>query len=131
MSFLATSIMAVLGLLIYSYASLRERVYHLAMLLSMGIERGQMIAQVILEYAFLAVFGVAAGAGIGVAATLLFVPFFRFTGEKGVVPLPPLIPIIAWNQVYLLIGIFTAVVVLAEIITITLSIRQRIAQLLK
>jgi putative ABC transport system permease protein len=131
MSFLATAVMAVLGLLIYSYASLRERVYHLAMLLSMGVERGQMIAQVILEYSFLSVFGVAAGAGIGVAATLLFVPFFRFTGEKGVIPLPPLIPIIAWDQVYLLIGIFTAVVVVAETITITLSIRQRIAQLLK
>lgn len=131
MSFLATAMMAILGLLIYSYASLRERVYHLAMLLSMGIERGQMISQVIMEYAFLSVFGVVAGAGIGVAASLLFVPFFRFTGEKGVIPLPPLIPIIAWDQVYLLISIFTALVVLAEIITITLSIRQRIAQLLK
>jgi putative ABC transport system permease protein len=131
MSFLATAVMAILGLLIYSYASLRERVYHLAMLLSMGVERGQMITQVIMEYAFLSVFGVAAGAGIGVAASVLFVPFFRFTGEKGVIPLPPLIPIIAWDQVYLLIGIFTAVVVLAEILTITLSIRQRIAQLLK
>ena len=131
MSFLATAVMAILGLLIYSYASLRERVYHLAMLLSMGIERGQMMAQVVLEYAFLSIFGVTAGAGIGVATSLLFVPFFRFTGEKGAIPLPPLLPIIAWPQVYLLTGIFTAIVVVAQIITITLSIRQRIAQLLK
>jgi putative ABC transport system permease protein len=131
MGFLATALMAIFGLLLYSYASLRERVYHLAMLLAMGVSRAQIISQVIMEYAFLAIFGVSAGALIGILASELFVPFFRYSNDKGVVPLPPLIPIIAWPQVWNLTIVFTAITVVAENVTITLSIRQQLAQLLK
>ncbi len=132
MGFLATALMAILGLLIYSYASLRDRIYHLAMLLAVGVSRSQVIAQVVMEYAFLSLFGVAAGAAIGVVATNLFVPFFRFTGGNGTAfPLPPLIPLIAWPGIESLTLIFTVIVVLAELVTITLSIRERIGQLLK
>jgi ABC-type antimicrobial peptide transport system permease subunit len=129
--FLATAAMAMLGLLIYSYASLRERVYHLAMLLAVGVSRSQVVAQVVLEYTFLSLFGVGAGAFIGITASNLFVPFFRFTGEKGVIPLPPLLPVIAWPGISTLTLIFTVVIVVAEVVTITLSIRDRIGQLLK
>jgi ABC-type antimicrobial peptide transport system permease subunit len=129
--FLATALMAIIGLLIYSYASLRERVYHLAMLLAVGVSRMQVIAQVVMEYAFLSIFGVAAGAAIGIYASLMFVPFFRFTGAAGVaIPLPPLIPLIAWPGVQTLTLVFTIVVVVAELVTISLSIRDRIGQLL-
>ncbi len=129
--FLATALMAILGLLIYSYASLRERVYHLAMLLAVGVSRMQVIAQVVMEYAFLSIFGVAAGAAIGIYASLMFVPFFRFTGVAGAaIPLPPLIPLIAWPGVQTLTLVFTIVVVVAELVTISLSIRDRIGQLL-
>ena len=38
------------------------------------------------------------GALIGNAASELFIPFFRFTGEQGV-PLPPLLPVFAEQQV--------------------------------
>ena len=129
--FLATGLMAIIGLLLYSYASLRERVYHLAMLLAMGVERAQIVSQVVLEYAFLAVFGVTAGAGVGILASQLFVPFFRYTTDNGLVALPPIVPIIAWGQVWTLVAVFTGIVVTAEIVTITLAIRQRLAQLLK
>ena len=132
MGFLATALMAIIGLLIYSYASLRERIYHLAMLLAVGVSRMQVIVQVVLEYAFLSLFGVVAGAGIGIYASLLFVPFFRFTGAKGVaLPMPPLLPIIAWPGIQTLTVAFTVIVVVAELVTITLSIRERIGQLLK
>ena len=130
--FLATALMAILGLLIYSYASLRERIYHLAMLLAVGVSRAQVISQVVMEYAFLSLFGVVAGAAIGIYASLMFVPFFRFSGVKGApIPLPPLIPIIAWPGIQTLTIAFTIIVVVAEVVTITLSIRERIGQLLK
>lgn len=129
--FLATALMATLGLLIYSYASLQNRVYHLAMQLAIGVSRRQVVAQVVLEYTFLALFGVVAGAVIGITACNLFVPFFRFTGERGVIPLPPLLPIINWPGIQTLTIIFTAVIVIAEVITVALSIRDRIGQLLK
>jgi putative ABC transport system permease protein len=128
--FLATAIMAILGLLIYSYASLRESVFRFGVLQAVGVLRRQIISQVVIEYAFLSAFGVAAGALVGMAAARLFIPFFRYTGGKGV-PLPPLIPIIAGDQVLRLTVVFTLIVVVAEVLTISASIRQRLAQVLR
>jgi putative ABC transport system permease protein len=128
--FLATAIMAILGLLIYSYASLRESVFRFSVLQAVGVLRRQIIRQVVIEYAFLSTFGVAAGALVGMAAARLFIPFFRYTGGKDV-PLPPLVPIIAVDQVLRLTVVFTLIVVVAEVLTISASIRQRLAQVLR
>jgi hypothetical protein len=85
---------------------------------------------VIMEYAFLAVFGALAGALIGVFASELFVPFFRFTGEQGA-PLPPLLPIIARQKVWNLAFSFSLVVVLAEVLTIASVLYRRVMAALK
>ena len=99
--FLASAIMAVLGLLLYSYASLQERAYRFAVLHAIGITTNQIVLQVIIEYAVLALFGALAGAVIGVVASQLFIPFFRFTGQMAAA-LPPLLPVIAEDQVRLI-----------------------------
>jgi putative ABC transport system permease protein len=128
--FLATALMAILGLLIYSYSSLQERAYRLAVLNAVGLSRSQIMAQVILEYVFLALFGATAGAIIGTVSANLFVPFFRFTGEKGV-PLPPLIPVIANSQLQTLSLVFGIIVVVIEVISIASILSRRLAQILK
>lgn len=126
--FLATGLMAILGLLFYSYASLHERVYRFAVLNAVGLLRRQIVAQVVMEYAFLAFFGSLAGALIGIYASRLFVPFFRFTGEQGT-PLPPLLPVIAETQMQTLAFVFAVVIVLAEVITLTWAIRRRLVRI--
>jgi putative ABC transport system permease protein len=128
--FLASAIMAILGLLIYSYASLQERAYRLAVLNAIGLSRGQILTQVIFEYAFLALFGALAGALIGTAASHLFVPFFRYTGGTGV-PLPPLIPILSGSQLRNLCLIFGVTIVGIEVITTASVLRNRLVQILK
>ena len=128
--FLAAAIMAILGLLIYSYASLRDRVYRFGVLNAVGVSRRQIMAQLVLEYAFLVLFGVAAGVIIGNFASELFIPFFRFTGEQGV-PLPPLLPIIANGQVLDLVIVFTSTIVLAELVTVALAFRQQLGKILR
>jgi putative ABC transport system permease protein len=128
--FLAAAIMAILGLLIYSYASLRDRVYRFGVLNAVGVSRGQIMAQLVLEYAFLVLFGVSLGALIGSASAQLFVPFFRFTGEKGV-PLPPLLPVFAEQQVLLLVLAFTGAILLAELLTLALAFRQQLGKILR
>jgi putative ABC transport system permease protein len=128
--FLATALMAVLGLLVYSYASLQERAYRLAVLNAVGLSRGQILTQVVMEYAFLALFGAIAGALIGMLTAELFVPFFRFTGETNAA-LPPLIPIIANDQLRNLSIIFGVSIVFLEVITISSILRQRLAEILK
>lgn len=128
--FLATAVMAILSLLIYSYASLQERSYRFAVLHAVGLSRRQIMVQVIMEYAFLAIFGAVAGAVIGIAASELFVPFFRFTGEVNA-PLPPLLPLIAGNQLRNLSITFALVIVIAEVATVASTLHNRLAQMLK
>ena len=128
--FLATALMAILGLLIYSYASLQERAYRLAVLNAVGLSRKQLMAQVVMEYAFLALFGALAGSMIGLAAAQLFVPFFRYTGTAGV-PLPPLLPVIAGSQLRTLTLIFGVSIVTVEVVTIASLLRNRLTQILK
>ncbi|MGC9346766.1 MAG: FtsX-like permease family protein, partial [Anaerolineae bacterium] len=102
--FIAAVIMAIMGLLIYTYASLRERLHRFTILRAVGLLRSQIAGQVVLEYAFLTAYGSVGGAVIGSVASSLFVPLFRVTGEEGV-PLPPLVPVIAEDQVrYLIIA---------------------------
>lgn len=128
--FIAAALMAILGLLVYSYASLQERAYRLAVLNAVGLSRNQIMSQVVMEYAFLALFGVVAGALIGLATSELFIPFFRYTGEKGIA-LPPLIPIVASDQLRNLSLIFGLTIVTVEVGTMASILHNRLVQILK
>ncbi len=122
--FLAAVIMAALGLMIFSYASLQERLYRFAVLRAVGLRRQQIVGQVVLEYAFLTAIGAVAGAFIGIAAAELFVPFFRVTGELGI-PLPPLMPIIAEQTARHLILLFGSVMIVLELLVIARALSWR------
>ena len=120
--------MAILGLLLYSYASLRDRMYRFSVLHAVGFLHRQIITQLVLEYTFLAAFGALAGALIGVLASRLFMPYFRVTGERGV-PLPPLIPLTADQSMINLAFIFTVIIVAAEVSTITSAFRRKLVRI--
>jgi putative ABC transport system permease protein len=126
--FLASAAMAILGLLLYSYASLRDRMYRFSVLHAVGLLHRQIVTQVVMEYTFLAAFGAIAGAFIGMFASRLFVPFFRYTGEKNI-PLPPLIPLTADQSMLNLAIVFTFIIVLAEVTTITSALRRRLVRI--
>jgi putative ABC transport system permease protein len=128
--FLAAVVMAIMGLLIYTYASLRERLHRFTILRAIGLLQQQIAGQVVMEYAFLTAYGSIAGALIGAFASNLFVPLFRFSGEQGV-PLPPLIPIIATDQVQTLVMVFVAIIITMEVIVITRALSKRAFSLLK
>ena len=128
--FVAAVIMAAMGLLIYTYASLQERLHRFTILRAVGLQRRQISTQVVMEYLFLTSFGAIAGSFIGSAASNLFVPLFRITGEKNV-PLPTLIPVIAQNEVAQLVAVFVSFIVLAEVVVIAKALSQRAYSLLK
>jgi putative ABC transport system permease protein len=127
-SFLASASMAILGLLLYSYASLQDRMYRFSVLHAVGLLRRQIVTQVVMEYTFLATFGALAGAFVGMAASQLFVPYFRVTGERGI-PLPPLIPLTSDQSTLNLAVIFTAIIVIAEASTITSAFRRKLVRI--
>jgi putative ABC transport system permease protein len=129
-SFLAAATMAAVGLLTYSYASLRERLYYFGMMRAMGLRRSQVIGQVILEYTLLTAYGAAAGVIIGTVATELFVPLFRVTGEGGI-PLPPLLPVIAQEEIIPLAIIFAGIMVLLELLLVGVALYRRLVTALR
>ncbi len=130
--FLAAVVMAAMGLLIYTYASLRERLQRFTILRAIGLLHRQIMGQVVMEYTFLTAYGAAAGAIIGIAASMLFVPFFRVTGgESGVVPLPPLIPVIARDRVEQVAIVFVSIIIVMEATVIMRAISQRRFSMLK
>ena len=128
--FLAAILMAGLGLLITSYASMHDRIYRFAILHAVGLRRQQIVGQVILEYSGLLAFGVAAAALTGMLTSELFVPFFRITGETNA-PLPPLLPLINRESIWYLTVTFATVIILIEVILITMSLYQRLVVMLK
>ena len=128
--FMAAVVMAIMGLLIYTYASLRERLQRFTILRAVGLLRTQISGQVVMEYAFLTAYGSIAGAGIGQFASELFVPLFQFTGEEGI-PLPPLIPVIAEGQVRYLIIAFVTLIIGLEVLVITRALSKRSFSMLK
>src|SRR5690606_32359340 len=116
-SFLAAAVMAALGLLTYSYASLHERLFQFSILRAVGLHRREVISQVALEYVVLTAYGAIAGVLCGTLAARLFVPLFRMASGPET-PLPPLIPIIAQEEILPLAGAFVGGMILLEILII-------------
>ncbi len=129
-SFLAATVMAALGLLTYSYASLEERRRQLAVLRAMGTSRGQIVRQISVEYLILIIFGGVMGVGIGTLAAQAFVPLFRIA--KGLeTPMPPLIPIVALGSVLPLTTIFVVIMLSMQLVLIAVTLQNRLYSALR
>lgn len=131
LSFLAAAIMAAVGLLTYSYASLQERSFNFAVLRAVGVRQSQILGQVFLEYVFLTVYGATAGVMCGSIAARLFTPLFRVTGETGRAALPPLLPIVAQAEIIPLAFAFAGIMVLLELLIIAVALHRRLFETLR
>jgi ABC-type antimicrobial peptide transport system permease subunit len=98
--------------------------YEFTVLRALGLQRVQALAQVFLEYLFLTAYGAAAGAAVGAAASILFSPFFRVTGVQEA-PLPPLLPVIAQDQIVNFAIASAVVMIVLELIVIAAAISGR------
>ncbi|NLS79459.1 MAG: ABC transporter permease [Chloroflexi bacterium] len=130
LSFLAAALFAGIGLLVYNYASLRERLYRFAIVRAVGLTQTQLLTQVALEYGVLTGYGVVGGVGIGVLVSHLFIPFFRVTTELDVRP-PSLMPLIAWEGIAQITVAFVAALLLAQLAVIILTTRRGVFQALR
>ncbi len=128
--FLAAVFMAVLGLSVFSYASLRERVYQFSVLRALGMQHGQLVTQVICEYILLAVFGALAGISIGVMAANQIVPSFQILRGPGIL-VPPLVPVVPVQSLWMVSALLVLVIVAVEVFTILVALRRSLAELIK
>jgi putative ABC transport system permease protein len=112
--FLAAAVMAMLALLVHSYASLQERLYQFGVMRAIGLMHRQVIGQVTLEYAVLTAYGALIGAATGLITAELFAPFFRIPEAAGAPP-PPLIPLIQQEATLQFALTFAGVMILVEL----------------
>jgi ABC-type antimicrobial peptide transport system permease subunit len=127
--FLAATVMAFVGLLINTYASLHDRLYQFAVLRAVGLPNRQVIVQVFIEYLLLVTYGAAVGAVVGLWTARLLMPFFRVARAQEAL-LPEMIPVIAQAQVTRLAADFAAALIVLEVLVIALALRRRFIQML-
>lgn len=124
-SFVMSALMAALGLLTYSYASLNERLFHFSVLRAMGMRRAAVATQVLMEYAILTAYGAVVGVLVGSYAAELFVPLFR-VGSGPTAPLPPLLPVIAGEEILPMVLAFAGLMLLLELVVLSSALYRRI-----
>ena len=129
-SFLAATLMAGLGLLTYSYASLHERLYQFSVLRAVGLRRGEIIGQVGLRVYRAHGLWCDGRGGVWCLGSLSLCPFLPHQRGCGA-PLPPLIPIIAQNQIAPLAIVFSIVMILLELIIISSAFYTRLFEALR
>ena len=128
--FLAGSLLAWLGLLIYTFASLIGRVRRFTVLRAIGLGLNQVLATLSIEYFIVIVYGVLVGALAGVATSQLFARYFQFT-EDPTIQVPPFRPEIAWTQIQWIVLAYLAVLVVAEVIVLVRATRREVFQALR
>lgn len=130
LSFLSAAIFAGIGLLVYNYASLRERLYRFAIVRAVGLTQIQLLTQVATEYGILTGYGVLGGVGIGILVSQMFIPFFRVTSEMGLRP-PSLLPMIDWVGIGQITLAFVAALLIAQLVVIIATTRRGVFQSLR
>ncbi|RKP56962.1 ABC transporter permease [Cohnella endophytica] len=89
LGFLISLLVSLLGYLIFWFFTLSRRVVQLGILRAMGLSRGQLTAMLLLEQLFTTGLSVAAGIGLGKAASRLFLPFLQGASLEGNRQVPP------------------------------------------
>jgi putative ABC transport system permease protein len=128
--FIAAAILSGIGLLIYNYASLQERLFRFTILRAVGLSQRQVVTAVMIEYLVLLLYSVVGGVAIGALASRLFIPFFQ-AADKSVLNPPTLVPQIAWHEVGWIASTFAAVLVLAQGAVIGTALRRGVFQALR
>jgi len=128
--FLGSAVLSGVGLLVYNYASLQERLFRFTILRAVGLSLLQVVSQVSIEYLVLMVYSVAGGAAIGIIASDRFIPFFQ-AADQSVINPPTLLPLIAWNDISQISAAFTITLVIAQIAVIAAALRGGVFQALR
>jgi len=128
--FLGAAVLSGIGLLVYNYASLQERLFRFTILRAVGLSLLQVVSQVGIEYLVLMVYSVAGGAAIGAIASDRFIPFFQ-AADQNVINPPMLLPLVAWNDIGTISAAFTVALVVAQIAVIVAALRGGVFQALR
>jgi putative ABC transport system permease protein len=128
--FIAAAVLTVIGFLVYAVVSFQRRFIELGMLRAIGLSMSQMAAYLAGEMAALILVGVILGAGLGIWASTLFVPYFQVGSDKTAL-VPPFVVQVAWQQLSVILVIFGAMFVLAVAVLAVSLTRMRVFEAVK
>lgn len=98
LGFVATAVLAVLGLVVSIAVSARERRTEFALLRALGLSGGQLAGWLWLESGSLVAVSLVAGTGLGLLVGWLVLPFVTVT-QAALAPVPPVIIDVPWDLV--------------------------------
>ena len=110
--FVAASALTVLGFLLHSFISFRQRYIEFGVLRAIGLSMGQMLAFLGFEQALLIATGITAGTGVGIWVSKLFIPFLQ-VGTALHIDVPPFVVLIAWGDIIKIYALFGAMLIAA------------------
>ena len=128
--FVASSLLTVLGFLLYALFSFRRRFIEMGMLRAIGLSIRQMTSLLAAELAFLVLLGIGVGTALGVFASRLFVPFLQI-GASAQSQYPPFQIQIAWLSIVEIYILFAVLFVVALSVLSGLLVRMKIFQAIK
>jgi putative ABC transport system permease protein len=128
--FFTSIALTIVGFVLYSVLSFRRRSIELGVLRTMGLSGVQMAAYLFISQLAIVVTGTAVGAGAGVLAGRLFIPFFQVTG-KLVTEVPAFFIRMAWNELIAVCALIGAAFVIAITIMLVFLRRMRVFEAIK
>jgi len=112
LGFIVSSLITVMGYLVYTYFSVRGRVVQFGALRAMGLSGYQLVALLALEQLFTLGAGLAAGAGLGALCSRLFIPFLRARASE-LRAYPPFLLVVDRTDVLYALAVLAVLFVLA------------------
>ena len=128
--FIAAALLTIVGFLLYTVSSFRERSVEIGVLRAIGLTRRELLSFMGWELLILLIFGLGVGTGLGIWSSQLFIPHLQL-GLDPMALLLPLTPQIAWARVYQVYIIFGLLFVGATSLLTTALLRGQVTQAIK
>jgi putative ABC transport system permease protein len=128
--FIALDFLTILGFLLYSIYSFRNRFIELGVLRAIGLTRNHMFTFLAAELIFVLCVGIGAGTGLGVWISNQFIPYLQVGSGQSVIT-PPFFVEIDWVSVFQTYILFGFLFLISLLLLIALLLRMKIFQAVK
>ncbi|MDF1515960.1 MAG: ABC transporter permease, partial [Anaerolineae bacterium] len=127
--FIAAALLTVLGFMLYAFFSFRRRFIELGVLRAVGLSARQMTSFLGWELVFLMSVGLAAGTGLGIMVSNMFIPYLQVGTASS--QIPPFVVQISWPAVFQIYILFGVLFIAALGALVWLLMRMKIFQAIK
>jgi putative ABC transport system permease protein len=128
--FSAAALLTALGFTLYALFTFRRRQVELGVMRAMGMSSAQMAVYVICELGFLLLIGGAAGTGLGVLASHVYIPTLQI-GAEATARVPPFVVEIAWPAILRVYALFGGLYLVALALLVRSLLRMRLFDAIK